>query len=108
MLYMNEYEIETAVKLLANDPTGKMARFLRDFKDEVNAHSDGWAYWRAPLRAARQLMMLVNSAVSAKRPNRDTVFIDISEKGFTKALAPIKSFYTRRGYAAGMKFPEVQ
>jgi hypothetical protein len=93
MLFMNEYEIDQAVR----NTTGvknDAARFLAAFKDEVNAHSDGWPYWSVAARAAKRLMQLVSSREEA------------TEAQFRAALAPIKSFYTRRGNAAGMKFPE--
>jgi hypothetical protein len=33
---------------------------------------------------------------------------DATEAQFKAALSPIKSFYTRRGNAAGMTYPEVR
>ncbi len=95
MLYMNEYEISDVKRRHTSHPIlSKAARFLENFKDEVNAHSDGWCYWSPPVKAARKLMQLVLSA-------------NATEAEFKAALTPIKSFYTRRGNAAGMKFPEV-
>lgn len=100
MLFMNEYEIDEAVRRYAPDTTqGRGARFLAAYRDEVNAHSDGWPYWSAPVRAAAKLMRLL----TWKREQAN----DVTETELHKALTPIKSFYTRRGYAAGMKFPEV-
>ena len=63
--------------------------------NEVNEHSDGWSYWNPPAKAAAKLMKIVNG------------YMEPTEYQLKLALIPIKSFYTRRGYAAGMKFPEV-
>ena len=110
MKFMNEFEIDQAATVLSSDPFfGKAARFLSEFRHEVNAHSDGWAYWGAPVKAAKQLMTLVESGVAAKRGYfGSTPVVEINDKAIAKALAPIKSFMTRRGIAAGMKMPEVQ
>jgi len=93
MYFMNESEIERAVERHASHPVlSKATKFLGNFRDEVNGHSDGWAYWRQPVNAAKKLMTLINSG-------------DATEKQYRAALGPIKSFYTRRGTAAGMQFP---
>jgi len=62
--------------------------------EQTNEHSDGWAYWSAPLKAADKLMTLIESG-------------DATEAQYKSALSPIKAFYTRRGNAAGMTFPQV-
>ena len=97
-MWMNEYEINEANQRDASNPDvpGKAVRFLVQFMNEVNAHSDGWCYWTPPAKAADKLMRLVQG------------YSEASEHQLKLALIPIKSFYTRRGYAAGMKFPEVQ
>ena len=79
----------------ANHPVlGPATTFLSEFKDEVDNHSDGWAYWKAPLQAAAQLMTLIQSG-KADVPS------------LTKAMAPIKAFMTRKGLAAGMTMPKL-
>ena len=96
MKYMNGWDVELAVQRTAARPVqNKAARFLYEYMEQVNAHSDGWAYWAAPVRSAARLMSLVESPV------------EITEQQFRSALIPIKSFYTRRGRAAGMTYPEV-
>jgi hypothetical protein len=93
--FMNEYDIDTAVLRHARHPVlGPAARFLDAFKDEVNAHSDGWPYWSAPVRSAAKLMTLIERG-------------DATPADLTKALAPIKGFMTRRGLKAGMVLPKV-
>lgn len=97
MLFMNRYEVEDAADRYRNHPVlGKATRFLREFMREVDEHSDGWAYWSLPLKAAKQMMQLIQSPATA------------TDAGLKKALSPIKSFYTRRGFAAGMKMPTLQ
>ena len=108
MKYMNDYDIDQAEQRYCNDPVlSKAVAFLAAFRDEVNSHSDGWAYWRPPVQAAAKLMTLIEDCnVTTWKPGRvetkEATFFDLH-----KALTPIKAFYTRRGYAAGMKFPEV-
>jgi hypothetical protein len=93
MMFMNQWEIEEAVCRRANDPVlGPATVFLEKFMHEVNAHSDGWAYWSAPVNAAKQLMQLIKLGYA-------------TEAQYRKALGPIKSFMTRRGKAAGMVMP---
>jgi hypothetical protein len=107
--YMNSYDIEEAVAVLGRDPVlGKAARFLKEFKEEVDSHSDGWAYWRPPVAAAARLMQIIQHAVAKARGYASAdaeANIDISEQAIAKAMAPIKAFMTRRGNAAGMKMP---
>lgn len=103
--FMNEYDVMDAVRMYAENPhaaarfplRAKAATFLREFMDEVNSHSDGWAYWRAPVAAANQLMTLIE----ASRHEPEIV----TEQSLRKALAPIRAFMTRKGNAVGMKLP---
>jgi hypothetical protein len=96
MLFMNEWEIkETMVRYRNHAVLSKATRFLDAFKDQVNLNSDGWPYWSQPVKSAAKLMQLIE--------NPDTA----TEANFRKALMPIRSFYTRKGYAAGMQWPVV-
>ena len=96
---MNEYEIDSAVrKYRPETPSGRAAQFLSDFRNEVNAHSDGWPYWSAPVRSANKLMEFLQGPEDA---------VTRSEKALKAALVPIKAFYTRRGFAAGMEMPKI-
>jgi hypothetical protein len=101
MYFLNQYEIEDVADRYRNHPVlSKATAFLHSFMHEVNQHSDGWAYWRPPVQAAKQLMTLIH----------DTPRVDpagVTEEAFKKALAPIRAFYTRRGNAAGMAFPSL-
>lgn len=104
-MWMNEMDIDQAVERFKAHPVlGKYARFLSAFRDEVNAHSDGWAYWKAPAKAADRLMTLMNghlfSGMGAYPRMQEP-----SEAEFKKTLTPIKAFYAKYGTKAGMKFP---
>lgn len=103
---MNRSDIEEAVMIRSKYPLlHQAARFLHAFMQEVDQHSDGWPYWSAPSKAAAKLMELVERKPEEYRTPRTH---DISRDEYKKALTPIKSFYTRVGYKAGMKYPEVQ
>ena len=97
MLFMNEFDIDMAIQRTKDPVIRKAVQFLVGFKDQVNSHSDGWAYWGAPVKAAAKLMTLIQNPPVA----------GATEKDLKLALAPIKSFYTRRGNAAGMQMPVV-
>lgn len=95
MLFMNEHEIRQAVnRFQSHKILGPATRFLEAYMEEVDAHSDGWPYWSAPVKAAKQLMQMIQ--------NPDGVTIS----KYIKALTPIRAFYTRHGNKAGMRFPK--
>jgi hypothetical protein len=105
MSWMNRSDIEEAITFHARRPVClKAAKFLKEFQEQVDRVSDGWPYWSLPSRAAAKLMELIE-----RKPEdyRGVPRPDITEAQLAKALVPIKSFYTRRGYQAGMTFPEV-
>lgn len=106
-MWMNEWDIVEARAEFENHPVlSKATTFLELFVNEVNEHSDGWPYWKAPSHAADKLMTLIEGARRAKY-NWKPATPEVTEQDFKKALIPIKSFYTRKGNAAGMKWPEV-
>ena len=112
LLYMNDYDIDQAQHRFANDPIlGPAATFLKEFKDEVDNHSDGWAHWKAPVQAAAQLMTLLQAGEANFRnqhgEGREGDRQEITVQSLTKAIAPIKAFMTRRGLAAGMMMPKL-
>jgi hypothetical protein len=97
---MNEHEIDSAVrKYRPETPSGRAAQFLSDFRHEVNAHSDGWCYWKAPVTASAKLIQFLTGPEDA---------VTRSEKALKVALVPIRSFMTRRGNAAGMTMPKIE
>jgi hypothetical protein len=107
-MWMNRHEIEEATYRFANHPVlGPASRFLREFQEEVDQHSDGWPYWSPPSKAAGKLQDLIHghmrAGMGAYPRLPEPTMADVK-----KTLAPIKSFMTRRGYKAGMKLPELQ
>lgn len=105
MLFMNRYEIEEQLHRHGNHPVvGWAVRFLSAFQHEVDEHSDGWPYWSLPVKAAAQLMTLIQDHDKAVRRSYPPT-PEVTEDQLRKAIGPIKAFYTRRGNAAGMRFP---
>ena len=93
-MFMNEYEIEVAVREWANHPVlGPASQTLRNLMAWTNAHSDGWAYWTKPLRAAAKLMELVHGDHALIF---DTERDDATPAAYNRALVPIKAFRTRQ------------
>ena len=96
MMFMNESEIVMMTERYRNHPVlSDATKFLREYMRQVDLNSDGWPYWSQPVRAAAKLMLLIQHPETATHAQ------------FHKALTPIKSFYSRKGYAAGMQFPEI-
>lgn len=90
MLFMNESEIDQAADRYADHPVlGPATKLLQRFRDMVNENSDGWAYWPAAPRAAKQLQVLIQAG-------------DGTEKQLKRATTPLKSLCTRRH----LPFPE--
>lgn len=109
MLFMNRWEVEEAASRYRHHAVlGQATAFLQAYMEQVDANSDGWPYWSAPVKAAAKLMTLIQTE-NANRRNlyTGTPQVEVTHVAVHKALTPIKSFYTRRGYKAGMKFPEV-
>jgi hypothetical protein len=99
-MFMNRYDVELAVQRYANGTNAALSQgalFLQAFVEETDDNSDGWSTWPLPARAASQLMTMLSSGLNRHPTGAD----------YQKALRPIKAFYTRRGYAAGMRFPTV-
>jgi len=112
-MFMNEWDIAGALARHAKHPVlGPATRFLADYRDEVNAHSDGWPYWSPPVRAAKALMELIKRgddfALASFIRTGAAAPVDVTEADLAKALRPIKAFMTRRGNAAGMKLPPLR
>jgi len=58
---------------------------LREWSDK---HSDGWAYWPKPVRAAAKAIALVDGL--------DRATGDITDAEMSAAVRPIKAFLTRQ------------
>lgn len=87
MMFMNDYDIDNATCRFNPDTAkGKAARILAAHRDAVDANSDGWAHWRAPVQAAKRLMELLQGP-----PISETTAAAMLKR----ALPPIKAFYTK-------------
>lgn len=107
-MWMNECEIDSAVERFRHDPVlGPATRFLSEFRHQVNEHSDGWPYWKPAGDSAAKLMDLIHrQQYSGCGAYARVAATNIQE--VRKAIVPIKSFMTRRGYKAGMTMPQVE
>ncbi len=85
-MWMNNWEIDEKANRYQNHPVlGPASKFLQDFKDVINANSDGWPYWKPASRAATKLMELV----STQDPS------SVTEAQVKAAMTPIKAFCTK-------------
>ena len=66
---MNTYDVEEAVHTHASHPVlGPAVRTLENLVEWTNSHSDGWAYWPKPSRAAGQLMVAQDTLANLAHP----------------------------------------
>jgi hypothetical protein len=66
MFFMNAWDISEAAERFKTHPVlGPATRFLLEFSEEVNANSDGWAYWGPPVHAAEKLMRIIEGHLRA-------------------------------------------
>lgn len=95
MLFMNEHEVRDAAWRYADHPTlGPATETLINLVEWTNSHSDGWAYWPKPCRAAAKLQTLIGGlAPYYEDPSRS----DVVPEQLAAALRPIKAFRTRHG-----------
>ena len=97
MAWMNEYEIESAMDRFDEEEQANLlrgARVLYRLMRWTDSHSDGWAYWPKPARAATRLMNLLQAGEERDRRGDST---DATEADLKAALRPIKAFLTRQG-----------
>ena len=101
--WMNEYEIERALSVFAARAPDlhPYAKLLSDWRDTVNAHSDGWAYWKGGTRPAARLMELVQAAVAKLEHGREGELPTADQ--MRRTLPPIRAAATRHD----MPFPEM-
>ena len=91
MMFMNEYDIDCAAHRVGHLPNlGAAVTTIANLRDWANQHSDGWAYWPKPVRAAEKLMVLIESA---DRFDPE----DVTAEAYAAAVRPIKAFRTRQG-----------
>jgi len=95
---LNEYDIEEAqirADHEVNRPNLQAAVLtLARLMEWTNANSDGWAYWKKPLRASTKLQGLVGTAYFYRNTVEE---VDLSAQELRAAYTPIKAFLTRQG-----------
>jgi hypothetical protein len=95
MMFMNEYEIESAAHYCRDHPVlGPATRTLQNLATWTNQNSDGWPYWAKPCRAAARLQELIYEA-TRYRYGADAEGVTVEQ--YKAALKPIKAFRTRQG-----------
>lgn len=95
MRFMNEYDIDDAVRQWARHPVlGPAALTIRNLRDWTNRNSDGWVYWQKPSNAAGKLQDLIMDPGTAAF-GRDFDREDATPEQLKAALRPIKAFRTR-------------
>lgn len=102
MLFMNEYEIEDALRRVDPDHEPVLAEavvVLANLAAWTNANSDGWAYWPKPCNAAKGLQQAIQDHQRWERSEyqRPRQGAEITAASLKKALSPIKAFLTRQG-----------
>ena len=106
MIWMNECEIEDAAHRYRHHPIlGPATRTLMGLVSVVNRNSDGWAYWRKPIRAAARLMEMIERDGTA-RYRFDDERADVSVEELRRAYVPLKTFRTTTGLQFDMHEPE--
>lgn len=106
MLFMNDYDIDSAVIFWEHTTrretpqTHRLAEDLRRLANWANQTSDGWAYWPKPCRAAKALQERLQEAERQYRDGVDLAVIEAdSAEARARVLRPIKAFLTRQGVA---------
>ena len=110
MRYMNTMDLDDARERYREHPVLGPATFTLDaLRTWVDSHSDGWAYWSPPVRAAERLMALIEGDEHPEGRHGarfDPLRQDARPAALKAALRPIKSFRTRaRPPKWGMREP---
>lgn len=96
MLYMNDYDLQRARSRFTRATTPNrlaLAIVVDNLREWADYHSDGWAYWPKPCRAAKAAMLLIESRTN--RENDEQEAHDITDAEMFAAVRPIKAFLTR-------------
>jgi hypothetical protein len=94
---MNDYDLDYARMRFtrANCPNRLALVMVVDLLREwTNRHSDGWAYWPKPVRAAERAIRLIESTTNAANDEQERH--DITDEEMLAAVRPIKAFLTRQ------------
>jgi hypothetical protein len=97
MRFMNDYDLEYArIRFTRSAKPNRLALVMAvdHLREWADTHSDGWAYWPKPCRAAEQAIRLIESTTSEANDEQERV--DITEAQMLAAVRPIKAFLTRQ------------
>src|SRR5215469_2292170 len=106
-MIMNEHDINDAVRRYGEHPLlGPATWTLDSLRVAVNGQSDGWAYWRAPSAAAKQLMALIQAHQRWERTEyqRPREGAEATAKALREAYAQLRRFRTVRAAVGGIDF----
>lgn len=104
MRYMNDYDLDYARRRFTRATTPNrlaLVMVVDNLREWANAHSDGWAYWPKPARAADKAMALIESRTNAENDAQEAN--DISDTDLQAAVRPIKAFLTRQKVNAAQR-----
>ena len=101
MTFMNDYDLQYARSRFTRAATPNrlaLALVVDNLRQWADRHSDGWAYWPKPSRAAQKAVAHIESTTHAANAQQEAQ--DISHTAMLAAVRPIKAFLTRHGATA--------
>jgi hypothetical protein len=107
MNFANEWEIQEwrARTRGRGDNLESAVLILQAIAADANAHSDGWAYWPKPCRAAAKLIALIQSHTGNVGGPDYHKLTPVHAADLRKALIPVRAFYTKQ-HALTPAWPE--
>lgn len=101
MKFMNDYDLDVArARFTRASKPNRLALVMvvDNLREWTDRHSDGWAYWPKPCRAAAKAMELIESRTNAENERQEDE--DITDAEMHAAVRPIKAFLTRQKVSA--------
>src|SRR5258708_38250624 len=104
-MYLNEYDIDNAVRNHGNDPgpIGEAVRALDALCKATNRNSDGWPYYSKASNAGARLQELIQryekrERYAYQRRGGESEPAEVTAADVAAALRPVKAFRTRRDW----------
>jgi hypothetical protein len=104
MSFMNDYDLDYArARFTRATKPNRLALVLvvDALREWTDTHSDGWAHWPKPARAASAAIALIESRTSEHNRMQETY--DITDAEMRLAVRPIKAFLTRQKVPADQR-----
>lgn len=101
MRFMNDYDLHSARQRFGRGDTPNrlaLVMVVDNLREWADNHSDGWAYWPKPVRAAAKAIELIDGLSPTKNDRREIE--DITDAEMLAAVRPIKAFLTRQKVSA--------